>query len=115
MATAPTGPLAWEPPYAKGATLEKTKQTNKKPPKNMLLSLKNIFSIMVYYRILNIVPVLYSENLFIHSVYSSLHQLIPNSQSIPPLLPPPWQPQACSLCLLMGSFPFLDKFILRHF
>ena len=26
MATAPTGPLAWEPPYAAGAALEKTKR-----------------------------------------------------------------------------------------
>ena len=33
-ATAPTGPLAWEPPYAAGAALEKAKrQKNKLPPK----------------------------------------------------------------------------------
>ena len=29
MATAPISPLAWEPPYAAGAALEKEKQTNK--------------------------------------------------------------------------------------
>ena len=28
-ATAPIRPLAWEPPYAMGVALEKTKQTNK--------------------------------------------------------------------------------------
>ena len=39
------------------------------------------FSIMVYYRILNIVPcVIYSRILlFIHLIYNSLHQVIPNS------------------------------------
>ena len=48
------------------------------------------FSIMAYHRIVNIVfPMLYSRILlFIHSIYSSLHLLIPNSQSFPPLLPP---------------------------
>ena len=31
-ATAPTGPQAWEPPYATGTALKKTKnKTNKKP------------------------------------------------------------------------------------
>ena len=29
-ATAQTGPLAWEPPYAEGAALEKGKKTKKK-------------------------------------------------------------------------------------
>ena len=29
-ATAPTGPLAWEPPYATGAALEKAKRRKKK-------------------------------------------------------------------------------------
>jgi len=29
-ATAPTGTLAWEPPYATGAALEKAKKTKKK-------------------------------------------------------------------------------------
>ena len=29
MATAPIGPLAWEPPYAVGAALGKTKKKNK--------------------------------------------------------------------------------------
>ena len=50
-----------------------------------------IFSIMVYHRILNIVlPVLYSRTLlFTHYIHNSLHLLIPNSQSISPLLPLP--------------------------
>ena len=30
VATAPIGPLAWDPPYAKGAALEKTKEKKKK-------------------------------------------------------------------------------------
>ena len=29
-ATAPTGPLAWEPPYAAGVALEKAKRKKKK-------------------------------------------------------------------------------------
>ena len=42
------------------------------------------FSIMVYHRVSNIVPsVIYSRNLFIHSLYTSLHLQIPNSQSTP--------------------------------
>ena len=35
--------------------------------------------------------------LFIHSIFNSLHPLIPDSQSFP--CPLPWQPQVCSLCL----------------
>ena len=53
--------------------------------------------------ILNIVPyiyVLYSRILlFIHSVYYSLYLLVPNSQSIPPPLPLPWQRLVCLLYL----------------
>ena len=44
---------------------------------------------MIYYRILNIVPVLYSRILlFTHPICNSLHLLTPNSYSIPspPLL-----------------------------
>ena len=37
------------------------------------------------------------SSLFIHPIYNSLHLLIPNSQSCPPLPLPPWQPQVCSL------------------
>ena len=33
VATAPIGPLAWEPPYAAGAALEKTKRQKKKKKK----------------------------------------------------------------------------------
>ena len=42
-------------------------------------------------------PVLHSRiSLPIHSKCSSLHLLIPNSQSIPLPPPPAWQPQVCS-------------------
>ena len=42
------------------------------------------FSMVVYHRILNTVPVLYSRTLlFIHPMYSSWHLLTPNSQSFP--------------------------------
>ena len=41
-------------------------------------------------------PVLHSRNFFIHRIESSLHLLIPTSQSFP-LLSPLWQPQICSL------------------
>ena len=54
---------------------------------------------------------LYSRTLlFIHSIDSNLHLLIPNSHSIPPPIPPPWQPQVCSLCLWV-YFCSIDKFI----
>ena len=43
------------------------------------------FSIMVYHRILPIVPCAScSTLLFAHPMYNSLHLLIPNSQSLPP-------------------------------
>ena len=39
VAIAPIGPLAWEPPYAAGATLEKAKRQNtKQQQKNCLLA-----------------------------------------------------------------------------
>ena len=41
-----------------------------------------LLSIMVYYKILSIVPHA-THSMFIHSIYNSLHLLIPNSQSIP--------------------------------
>ena len=60
---------------------------------------------MVYYRILNIVPyALQSDLLFTHSVYNSLHLLIPNFQSIPSPPTTPWPPQVCSLCLSLFLF-----------
>ena len=44
------------------------------------------FSVMIYDRILNMV--LYSRILLlVHPVYTSLHLLVPNSQSIPSSLP----------------------------
>ena len=48
--------------------------------------------------------------LFIHSIYNSLHLLIPSSLSIPPPPPPPWQPQVCPLCLWV-CFCFIDRTI----
>ena len=64
-------------------------------------------SMMVYHRILNIVPCATQQNLVVHpALYDSLHLLTWNSQS----LPPPWQPQACSLCLWV-EFCFINKFI----
>ena len=43
------------------------------------------FSIMVYHRIVTIVPVLYSRTLlFIHPLYNNLHLRIPNPRSFPP-------------------------------
>ena len=46
MATAPIRPLAWEPPYAMGAALEKTKRNKQKkfPPVNLEQS-TSIFSL----------------------------------------------------------------------
>ena len=41
---APIRPLAWEPPYAKGAALEKTKQTNKQTNKHWKLNLQALNS-----------------------------------------------------------------------
>ena len=46
-------------------------------------------STMVYHRILNIVPMLYSRSLLlIHPIYNSLHLLTPNSQPFRPPSPP---------------------------
>ena len=43
------------------------------------------FPIMVYHKVLNIVPVPYSGTLlFIHPIYNSLYLLISDSQAIPP-------------------------------
>ena len=54
--------------------------------------------IIFYPKRLSIFPWLLSRtSLLIHSKYNSLHLLTPNSELMP--LPPPWQPQICSLCL----------------
>ena len=56
-------------------------------------------------------PVLYSRTLlFIHSISTSLHLLIPTSTPSLPHPPPPWQPSVCSLCPWF-CFCFIDKFI----
>ena len=46
VATAPVGPLAWEPPYAVGTTLERQKQTNKKNlnDKTLIFIVENVNS-----------------------------------------------------------------------
>ena len=57
---------------------------------------------------MNIVPVLYSWTLFIHSIQTSFHLLVPNPN--PTFFHPtfPWQPPAYSLCLYSC---FTDRFI----
>ena len=53
-------------------------------------------------------PVPYCRISFLFILYKNrLHLLIPNSQSFPP-----WQPQACSLCLWVSSC-FTDMFLLE--
>ena len=53
-------------------------------------------------------PVPYCRTSFLSILYKNrLHLLIPNSQSFPP-----WQPQACSLCLWVSSC-FTDMFLLE--
>ena len=57
-------------------------------------------SIMVYYRILNIVPMFYSRTLlFIHPLCNSLYLPTSNSRCFPPLPQPPcpWQPHPFSM------------------
>ena len=39
VATAPIRPLAWEPPYARGAVLEKTKRPKKKSTTNVMYNM----------------------------------------------------------------------------
>ena len=41
LATAPVGPLAWEPPYAMGVALEKDKTNLKKPLHLYILTVKD--------------------------------------------------------------------------
>ena len=67
---------------------------------------KIFFSIMVYHRIVNIVPYTYKKTLlFIHPLYNSLHLLTPSPQSIPPQPPPPsWLPQVFSLSVILFVF-----------
>ena len=69
------------------------------------------FSIMVYHKILNIVPCAIQQDLIytIYLIYTSWHLLIPNSQPFP-LSPLPWQPQVSSLCLWVCTY-FIDLFI----
>jgi len=63
-ATALTGPLAWELPYATGGALKSKKQTNKKPKNKKPLKLISDFSKVTGYKI-NIqksVAFLYTNN-----------------------------------------------------
>ena len=60
----------------------------------------HILSIMVYHRILNIVPCAVQQGLVYPFSTWQLALLIPDSQSIPPTTSlAPWQPQVCSPCL----------------
>ena len=62
------------------------------------------FSVMVYYKILNIVPCAIQQiMLFIHSVYNILHLQTSKSHFIPPFHPPPWQPQGGSVLYILFS------------
>ena len=59
---------------------------------------------MVYSRMLNIVPCLYSRTLFIHSKCNSLYLLTPNSQSIPSTPSPLATPSLFSMSLSLFCF-----------
>ena len=68
---------------------------------------------MVYHRILNVVPMLDSRTLlFIHPIYNSLHLLIPNSHSIlsSPAL---WQTQSVPCVCKSVSVSYLSSFASR--
>jgi len=75
------------------------------------------FSIMVCYRMLNIVfPVLYSRTLlFISFVYSSLYLLIPNSWFIPPDPLSPLIALSLLSVSLQGSLFHTDKLARESF
>ena len=49
----------------------------------ILIYFFHIVSHCIYHRILNMIPVLYSRRLYLPPIYTSLHPLVPNSQSIP--------------------------------
>ena len=78
-----------------------------------------IFYILFQYALPQVIeyncPVLYRRSLlFICSIYNSLHLLIPNSPSIPPSSPSPWQLQFCFLFVISSSvsyFRFHTKMI----
>ena len=60
-----------------------------------------LFQIMVYHRILTIVPCAISRTLLlIHSIGKSLHLLIPDSSLSLSHPSPPWQAQVSCLCHL---------------
>ena len=70
-----------------------------------------LFSTVVYHRILNIVPVLYSRTLlFIHLICNSLRLLTPNSQCFPPL-PPLLLATTSLFSNVHDSVCFTDRFI----
>ena len=68
------------------------------PLRNSLF--KIFFPTVVYHRILNIAPVLYSRSSFIHSMCNSLHLLTPASPSSPH---PPILPDNCKSVLYVGE------------
>ena len=70
MATAPIGPLAWEPPYAEGAAQEMAKKTKKKKndktgPLAFVSSLRgNVFSVSPS----NVMLTVYFREVLLHHV-----------------------------------------------
>ena len=64
------------------------------------------FFIIVYHRILNIIPhTIQQDLLFILSIHTSLHLLIPNSQSLLPDSPPPPTTNLFSIFVSLFFFP----------
>ena len=99
--TAQIGPLAWEPPYATGAALKRKKKV-----------VITIFPYLtVYSRGMDKVPctVERPHSLSILNIRVCIYYPQISSPSLS-LLPPPWQPQVCFLCLQI-YFCFADRFI----
>ena len=46
-----------------------------------------------------------------HSIYNSLHLLIPNSQSMPPPPPRAWPPQVCSVSVSLFSVSWISSLV----
>ena len=66
-----------------------------------------LYSLLLWFMIRYLYS-LFDRTLFIHSIYSNLHLLTPNSQSNTHHSAPPWQPQIYSLCLWVC---LVNKFI----
>ena len=88
-----------------GVAQSRTRLEATQQPQQHTFFLKFV-SIMVYHRVLNIVPCAMQQDLVAYPFHvqqlNSLHLPIPNSHCIPPLLP--WQPHICSPCLWLFLF-----------